>query len=124
MIIHAKGDGALSQKGYCVTTDHAPSRMGLGCSCLKPALPVVPTVDVSRMLGEWRVIAVLPTPLEKGAFNPTEMYTWDKSKQRIDVGFTFNKGSLDGVRLLGGGIFKIKIDGFSSPRSGSLMHDG
>ncbi|GBG31309.1 Temperature-induced lipocalin-1 [Hondaea fermentalgiana] len=70
--------------------------MGIATSCFKPSLKAVDTVDVGRMLGTWKVVAVLPTPFEKNGCNPTEVYTWDEAKQRIDVDFTLNKGSLDG----------------------------
>jgi len=70
--------------------------MGMLTSCLKKPLPVVETVDVNRMLGAWYVVAVIPTPFEKNAYNPIEKYTWDASKKRIDVDFKFNKGSLNG----------------------------
>ncbi|CAK9018566.1 Outer membrane lipoprotein Blc [Durusdinium trenchii] len=70
--------------------------MGLLLSCLKPRLPVVEEVDVREMLGDWYVIANMPTPFEKGACNPLERYTWDDKKRRIDVDFSFNKDTLDG----------------------------
>jgi apolipoprotein D and lipocalin family protein len=56
----------------------------------------VASVDVHKMLGTWYVVAVIPTPPEKGGYNPTETYTWDANKQVIKVDFTINKGSLDG----------------------------
>lgn len=70
--------------------------MGLVTSCLKTPLPAVPSVDVSKMMGVWYVVAVLPTPPEKGGFNPTENYSWNATKKAIDVDFTLNKKSLDG----------------------------
>jgi len=47
------------------------------------------------MLGAWYVVAVIPTPFEKNAFNPKEAYTWNE-KGHIDVDFTFNVGKVDG----------------------------
>mmetsp|Transcript_17776 Transcript_17776/g.35104 ORF Transcript_17776/g.35104 Transcript_17776/m.35104 type:complete len:177 (+) Transcript_17776:320-850(+) len=70
--------------------------MGVFASCFKPKLKSVPEVDVGHMLGDWKVVAVIPTPFEKNGYNPTEKYTWDEAKQRIDVDFTLNKGALDG----------------------------
>jgi apolipoprotein D and lipocalin family protein len=70
--------------------------MGLVTSCFKSPLPALPRIDVPKMMGTWYVIAVLPTPFEKGAFNPTEKYTWNAEKKNVAVEFTFNKGSVDG----------------------------
>jgi apolipoprotein D and lipocalin family protein len=64
--------------------------------CFPAPLRHVSEVDVNRFLGVWKVIAVIPTPFEVGACNPTERYTWDGKRQRIDVDFTFNAGTVDG----------------------------
>jgi apolipoprotein D and lipocalin family protein len=61
---------------------------------LKP-MPVVDYVDLERFMGEWYVIATIPTFLEKDAFNPVETYQMS-SDGSIATTFTFNKGSLNG----------------------------
>jgi len=63
-------------------------------SSLKP-MPVVDYVDLDRFMGDWYVIATIPTFLERDAYNSIETY------QRANDGtittiFTFNKGSLNG----------------------------
>ena len=58
-------------------------------------MPVVEYVDLERFMGEWYVIATIPTFLEKDAFNPVETYKRDDDGT-ISTTFTFNKGSLDG----------------------------
>jgi len=63
-------------------------------SSLKP-MPVVDYVDLDRFMGDWYVIATIPTFLERDAYNPIETYKRD-SDGSIATTFTFNKGSLDG----------------------------
>tara|TARA_Y100000389_G_scaffold32256_1_gene27413 strand:+ start:124 stop:669 length:546 start_codon:yes stop_codon:yes gene_type:complete len=58
-------------------------------------MPVVDYVDLDRFMGDWYVIATIPTFLEKDAFNPVETYKRDDDGT-IATTFTFNKGSLDG----------------------------
>jgi|UniRef100_A0A7S4GB07 apolipoprotein D and lipocalin family protein len=70
--------------------------MGFCCSCLKPELKGVDKVQVPQMLGSWYVVGVIPTPFEKGACNPTEVYTWNHDTDCIDVDFHFNDRTLDG----------------------------
>ena len=58
-------------------------------------MPVVDYVDLDRFMGDWYVIATIPTFLEKDAYNPVETYKIDDDGT-IATTFTFNKGSLDG----------------------------
>ena len=58
-------------------------------------MPVVDYVDLDMFMGDWYVIATIPTFLEKDAFNPVETYKRDDD-WTIATTFTFNKGSLDG----------------------------
>ena len=59
------------------------------------SMPVVDYVDLDRFMGDWYVIATIPTFLEKDAYNPVETYKRDDDGT-IATTFTFNKGSLDG----------------------------
>ncbi|MDG1474028.1 MAG: lipocalin family protein, partial [Porticoccaceae bacterium] len=43
------------------------------CSTHKP-MPTVDYVDIDRFMGDWYVIANIPTFIEKDAFNPVETY--------------------------------------------------
>ena len=63
-------------------------------SSLKP-MPVVDYVDLDRFMGDWYVIATIPTFLERDAYNPIETYQLN-SDGTIATTFTFNKGSLNG----------------------------
>jgi len=59
-------------------------------------LTLVPHVDLSRFMGDWYVIASIPTWLEKGAHNPKESYRLD-ADGTVATTFTFNADSADGA---------------------------
>jgi apolipoprotein D and lipocalin family protein len=59
------------------------------------AIPPVATVDLPKFMGDWYVLAVIPTMIETEAYNAVENYKLD-SDGTIATTFTFNKGSLDG----------------------------
>jgi len=67
------------------------------CSSTVPRAPatVVPQVDLKRFMGDWYVIANIPTFLEKGAHNAVERYTLDADGS-IAVNFSFNADGFDG----------------------------
>lgn len=52
-------------------------------------------VDIPRFMGDWYVIACIPTFLETEAYNALESYELD-AKGRVATTFTFNKGGFDG----------------------------
>ena len=56
----------------------------------------VEKVDIQKFMGSWYVQAGRFTPFEKDVFNGVEVYTWNASENRIDIGFTYNQGSFDG----------------------------
>lgn len=58
-------------------------------------LKTVDFVDLKRFMGDWYVIANIPTIIEKGAVNAVESYELD-SGGRINTTFTFRKGSSTG----------------------------
>jgi apolipoprotein D and lipocalin family protein len=62
-------------------------------------MPVVDSVDLDRFMGDWYVIANIPTFLEKDAYNPMESYKRD-ADGTIATTFTFNDGSLDGEQKI------------------------
>ena len=53
-------------------------------------------VDRDRFMGSWYVMAGRFTFLEKDVFNSVEKYTWNEAEQRIDIDFSYRKGSLTG----------------------------
>ncbi|MBN2158362.1 MAG: lipocalin family protein [Spirochaetes bacterium] len=72
------------------------SSLLLLCGCgEKPSLKTVTGVDIKRFMGDWYVIANIPTFLEKGAHNAVESYSLD-ADGTIATTFTFRKGGFDG----------------------------
>jgi apolipoprotein D and lipocalin family protein len=58
-------------------------------------LPTVARVDLNRFMGDWYVIANIPTRIERGAHNAVESYRLAPDG-RILTTFTFRKGAFDG----------------------------
>ena len=66
------------------------------CSGSKfPPMETVDEVDIDRFMGDWYVIANIPTSIEKSAFNAVETYRLD-SDGTIATTFSFRKGGFDG----------------------------
>lgn len=63
-------------------------------------MKTVESIDINQFMGSWYVLAGRFTFLEKEVHNGVEKYTWNKEKDRIDVEFTYNKGSLTGSKKL------------------------
>ena len=68
-----------------------------GCAGSQPPLATVDYVDLDRFMGDWYVIANIPTFLEKGAHNAVETYALDADGS-IQTTFVFRKDSFDGKR--------------------------
>lgn len=66
----------------------------MGCQTMKP-IHTVKSVDLKRFMGDWYVIASIPTFIEKDAYNAVESYRLDEDGT-VETTFSFNKGSLDG----------------------------
>mgnify|MGYP001362700183 CR=1 FL=1 len=66
-----------------------------GCVGSKESLKTVEYVDIERFMGDWYVIANIPTFIEEDAHNALEKYVLN-SEGSIDTTFTFNKGSFNG----------------------------
>ena len=66
------------------------------CACSSaPTIPVAESVDLERFMGDWYVIANIPTSPEQGAHNAVESYRLDQDGS-IATTFTFREGSFDG----------------------------
>jgi len=65
-----------------------------GCQTMKP-IHTVNYVDLERFMGDWYVIASIPTFIEKDAFNAVESYRLDDDGT-VATTFKFNKGRPDG----------------------------
>ena len=66
----------------------------LGCQTMDP-IHTVSSVDLNRFMGDWFVIANIPTTIEKDAYNAVESYRLAEDGT-IETTFTFNKGGFDG----------------------------
>jgi apolipoprotein D and lipocalin family protein len=58
-------------------------------------MPTVDSVDLDRFMGDWYVIAAIPTWLERDAYGAIERYE-RVGQSRIATTFTFRKGGFDG----------------------------
>lgn len=65
-----------------------------GCTSYAP-MKTVDSVDLKKFMGDWYVIANIPTFIEKGAYNAVESYRL-KNDGSIATTFTFRKGGVDG----------------------------
>ena len=70
--------------------------MVLGCQTMEP-IHTVERVDLNRFMGDWYVIANIPTFIEKDAFNAVESYRLAEDGT-IETTFSFNKGGFEGPR--------------------------
>jgi len=69
-----------------------------GCSTVEhPPISTVAHVDLQRFMGDWYVIANIPTFVEKDAYNAVESYRLD-ADGTIATTFTFRKGGFEGER--------------------------
>lgn len=67
------------------------------CAAPGPQMKTVDYVDLERFMGDWYVIANIPTFLEKNAHNAVETYALNDDGS-IQTTFTFRKGGFDGER--------------------------
>jgi apolipoprotein D and lipocalin family protein len=77
-------------------------------------IPLVKQVDLPKFMGDWYVIAVIPTAIETEAYNPIENYQLNKDGT-IATTFTFNKGAFDGKAK------KYEPTGFVRPDSNNAL---
>jgi apolipoprotein D and lipocalin family protein len=68
-----------------------------GCTTMpaQPPLETVGSVDLKRFMGDWYVIASIPTFIEKEAFSAVESYALN-ADGTVATTFTFRKGAFDG----------------------------
>ncbi len=67
----------------------------LSACATRPDMPTVEHVELDRFMGDWYVIANIPTFIERDAYNAVERYELD-DKGNIPTTFSFNKGGFDG----------------------------
>jgi len=67
-----------------------------GCqSVQRPPIALAEKVDLPRFMGDWYVIANIPTFVEKGAHNAVESYRLARDGT-VETTFTFRSGSFEG----------------------------
>lgn len=72
------------------------SLTAVGChSVPEQPLPTVERVELSRFMGDWYVIAAIPTFLERRAYNAVESYRLNDDGA-VETIFTFHRGGFDG----------------------------
>ena len=64
------------------------------CASTSPTIPPVARVDLPRFMGDWYVIAHIPSFPEREAYNAIESYRLD-DEGKIRTTFQFRKGSFD-----------------------------
>ncbi|TFH44465.1 MAG: hypothetical protein E4H01_11080 [Lysobacterales bacterium] len=69
--------------------------MLMGCNASLPPLETVDHVVLDRFMGDWYVIANIPTFVEKGAHNAVESYRLEDDGS-IATTFTFRQDGFDG----------------------------
>lgn len=65
-----------------------------GCAA-RPPIPTVASVDLERFMGDWYVIAAIPTFIETDAYNAVESYRLAPDGT-VETTFRFNRGGYDG----------------------------
>ena len=85
-----------------------------GCSSA-PTIPVAKDVDIDRFMGDWYVIANIPTVFEKGAHNAVETYKRDPRDGSIATTFTYRDGSFEGEQKV------MRPRGFVRPGTGNAV---
>ena len=68
----------------------------IGCEAHTP-IRTETKVDLERFMGDWYVIANIPTFIEKGAHNAVESYSLNEDGT-INTVFTFNKDNFNGKK--------------------------
>ena len=64
------------------------------CASTPPTIPPVASVDLPRFMGDWYVIAQIPTYIERKAFDSVESYRLD-ADGKIRTTFRYRNGSAD-----------------------------
>lgn len=67
----------------------------VGCSASRPPIDTVPKVELERFMGDWFVIAAIPTFIERQAYNAIESYRLAPDGT-VSTTFTFREGGFDG----------------------------
>ena len=65
-------------------------------ACASVPMKTAPNVDIPRFMGDWYVLAHIPAPAEKDAWNGVESYKLEAgTKDVVETTFSFRPGSFD-----------------------------
>ncbi|TPG09876.1 hypothetical protein EAH75_15210 [Rhodanobacter glycinis] len=84
------------------------------CASQLPPIKPVAHVDLPRFMGNWYVIATIPTRFEKNAYDAVEVYSL-KPNGDVATSFHFREGSFDGEKK------DIHSTGIVRPGSGNAV---
>jgi len=68
---------------------------GIGCSSARLQPIRLPDIDLNKFMGEWYVIANIPTPFVKDAYNAVQRYQLNADGS-VSTSFTYREGGFDG----------------------------
>jgi apolipoprotein D and lipocalin family protein len=68
-----------------------------GCRNDQPPIALAEDVDLERFMGDWYVVASIPTRIERDAYGAIESYRL-ATDGTVETTFTFRKGGFDGER--------------------------
>ncbi len=88
---------------------------GPGSANLPPIRPVQ-HVDLTRFMGTWYLVASIPTPFERDAWNAVETYAL-QADGSIRTTLSFNHGGADGPRK------RIEAPAYVRPGTGNAVWD-
>lgn len=80
----------------------------------QPPITPVPHVDLNRFMGQWYVIATIPTRFEKNAYNAVESYVLQPDG-RVETSFHFRPGAFDAP------VKSIHSTAFVTPDTGNAV---
>ena len=83
------------KKGWRTLIITSAALLVSACASKNPEMETVDYVDIDRFMGDWYVIANIPTFVEKGAHNAVENYSVDDDGS-IATRFTYRKDGFDG----------------------------
>jgi apolipoprotein D and lipocalin family protein len=67
------------------------------CATHPPTIPPVQSVDLPRFMGDWYVIAAIPTVRECSSYRPMDSYRLE-ADGTVATAFPFNNSEFDGAR--------------------------
>jgi len=83
--------------GSAVLAAALAAALWTGCRSVALEPLPLPKVDLARYMGDWYVIANIPTPFEKNVYNAVESYALEADGS-VATTFTYNEGGFEGKK--------------------------